>query len=121
MHRTLILFTAALFAHAASANDIAGLWKNDNDPIWMEIFWAEDAVATGTVSRNERNSDAVGQVLLKALVRDPAEDMLWRGQVFAARLGEFRDAEVRLLDGRHLEITMKLGFMSRTVGWTKDE
>ena len=73
------------------------------------------------MSRNERNPDAVGRVLLKALVRDAAEDMLWRGQVFAARLGEYRDAKVRLLDGRRLEITVKLGFMSRTVGWSRDE
>ena len=119
--RILIFFFAALFAHTASANDIAGVWKNDEHPVWMEIVEAENAVATGTVSRNEHNPDAVGRVLLKALVRDAAEDLLWRGQVFAARLGEFRDAKVRLVDGRRLEITVKVGFMSRTVGWTRDE
>ena len=45
--RTLIIFIATLFAYAASANDIAGLWKNDDDLVWMESYVAADAIATG--------------------------------------------------------------------------
>jgi hypothetical protein len=50
-----------------------------------------------------------------------AEDEVnvWRGQVFAVRLGEFRDAQVRLARADRMEILVKVGFMSRTVTWTR--
>ncbi|MGI9325663.1 MAG: DUF2147 domain-containing protein [Pseudomonadales bacterium] len=120
MLRTLIFLFTTLIAHTASAAELAGLWKNDNEPIWMEIAVAEDALATGTVTQNERNPSAVGRVILKSLVSDREVDNLWRGQVFAARLGEFRDAQVRVVDDQRLEITVKVGFMSRTVRWTRE-
>lgn len=119
MLRSLVFILATLFVHTASAAELAGLWKNDNNPVWMEITVSEDAVATGTLTRNEQNPAAVGRVILKSLVADREADHLWRGQVFAARLGEFRDAQVQVVDGQRLEITVKVGFMSRTVGWTK--
>ena len=119
MLKTAFILLAALSAQIETAAGIGGLWKNDDNPVWMEISLSADDIATGTVTRNEHNPDAVGRVVLKSLVADSNAENLWRGQVFAARLGEFRDAEVRVVDGQRLEITVKVGFMSRTVGWTK--
>jgi len=119
MFRSTIFICTALLAQTVSASDIAGLWKNSNNPVWMEIAVSDDGFANGTIIRNEHNPDAVNRVILKALVADRAVDDLWRGQVFAPRLGEFRDAEVRVANDQRLEITVKVGFISRTVAWTR--
>ncbi|MCR9278686.1 MAG: DUF2147 domain-containing protein [Pseudomonadaceae bacterium] len=110
---------ALLSTHAASASGIEGLWDNEANPVSMVILVSDDGVATGKVAQNEQNPESVGRLILKSVVADPGDNKLWRGQVFAARLGEFRDAEVRLVDDERLEISVKVGFLSRTVGWTR--
>jgi uncharacterized protein (DUF2147 family) len=106
-----------LWCRPALGGDIGGTWKNDADPVWIEVVH-DDGVATGTVVRNDRNPAAAGRLLLKDL-KPGDEANVWRGQVFAVRLGEFRDAQVRLTGDDRMEILVKVGFMSRTVTWTR--
>ena len=117
MERVLIVVVAMLWCQGSFADDIEGIWKNEADPVWIEVVHG-DGVATGTVVRNDRNPAAAGRLLLRDLkLGDEAN--VWRGQVFAVRLGEFRDAQVRLIDADSMEILVKVGFMSRTVTWTR--
>ncbi len=118
MKRVLIVVVAVMWSQGSFADDIAGIWKNEADPVWIEVVHG-DGVATGTVVRNDRNPAAAGRVLLRDLTADGAEANLWRGQVFAVRLGEFRDAEVRVLEADRMQILVKVGLMRRTVGWTR--
>jgi hypothetical protein len=117
MNRILIVVAALLWCRGAYADAIGGFWKNDADPVWIEVVQNE-GVATGTVVRNDRNPAAAGRILLKDLMAED-EVNVWRGQVFAVRLGEFRDAQVRLARADRMEILVKVGFMSRTVTWTR--
>ncbi|HEY5681800.1 MAG TPA: hypothetical protein VIS55_17135 [Pseudomonadales bacterium] len=117
MTRWIAVLLMLLWCRPALGGDIGGTWKNDADPVWIEVVH-DDGVATGTVVRNDRNPAAAGRLLLKDL-KPGDEANVWRGQVFAVRLGEFRDAQVRLTGDDRMEILVKVGFMSRTVTWTR--
>jgi hypothetical protein len=115
-----VLFVAAacLASTGLLAGDLAGEWKVDDQPVWIELRIDAD-VGTGTVQRNDNKPEAVGRVILKDVVIDENEPGTWRSQVYAARLEEFKDAEITLPEPDQLQIKVKLGFMSRTVTWTR--
>jgi len=114
----LIIATAGcLVSTALLADDLAGDWKNDEQPAWIEIRFEGDS-ATGTVRRNDKKPEAVGRVLLKDVVR---HGETWVGQIYAERFEEYKDAEISLPDPDHMEIKVKVGFMSKTVTWTRDK
>jgi len=57
--------------------------------------------------------------MLKDVVSDGGKPGQWQGQVYAARLEEFKDAEITLPTPAQMQFTVKVGFMSRTVTWTR--
>ncbi len=63
----------------------------------------------------------MGRVLLKDVVSDESNTGSWRGQIYAERLQEYRDAEITLPRPDQMQIKVKVGFMSRTVSWTRAE
>ena len=73
----------------------------------------------GTVMRNDKYPERVGREILKDLQADDAKESLWRGQIYAERLGEYKDAEISLPEPGRMEIKVKVGFMSRTVEWVR--
>ncbi len=116
--RILLALVAVLIAPLASAGDIAGFWKHAEEPGWIEIC-VEDGVGTGKVVRNDAYPERVGREILKGLAVDESDEALWRGQVYAERLGEYKDAEIRLEDPDQLRMKVKVGFISRTVDWVR--
>lgn len=100
------------------AADLAGYWQVAEQPAWIEIRFENDS-ATGTVRRNDNKPDAVGRILLKDVVDDENNPGSWRGQIYAERLGEYKDAEISLPEPDHMQIKVNVGFMSRTVNWTR--
>ena len=118
MCKVVLLTFAWLLWSPAFAADLSGVWKNDELPAWMEIQFDSDT-GTGTVRRNDEKPEAVGRVLLKDVVADGSAADSWRGQIFAARLGEYKDAEISLPQPDKMEIKVKVGFMSKTVTWTR--
>ncbi len=116
--KALCLVAVSLAAPALFAADLAGYWKNDEQPAWIEIRF-EDGRGTGTVARNDEHPDRVGRVLLKDVRADEEESGSWKGQVYAERLEEYKDAGITLTDPDHMQIKVKVGFMSRTVTWTR--
>ncbi len=121
-HFRILLLTAAgwLASSVSLAADLAGYWQNDGQPAWIEIR-VENSSATGTVRRNDNKPDAVGRVLLKDVVSDESNPGSWRGQIYAERLQEYRDAEITLPQPDQMQIKVQVGFMSRTVSWTRAE
>jgi len=113
-----LLLLLSLGAAPAVAAELDGFWKIDGQPVWVEIRTGGESPG-GTVRRNDNNPDAVGFALLKGLATVAGTTQAWVGQVFAARLGEYRNAEITLAEPQRLEITVNAGFMSRTIGWTK--
>ncbi len=116
MIRTTLVLLATLVVPPAFADDISGFWKHAEEPGWIEINLEE---GKGTVVRNDKYPERVGREILKDLQADSSEQGLWRGQVYAERLGEYKDAEIVLSEPGLMEIKVKIGFMSRTVEWNR--
>jgi hypothetical protein len=116
----IVLFSLGILAASADAvaGELAGYWQNDEQPAWIEIRF-ENGVGTGIVRRNDNKPDAVGRILLKDIVSDENNPGSWYGQIYAARLGEYKDAVIMLPAAEHMEILVSVGFMSRTVTWTR--
>ena len=100
------------------AGELDGLWKHVDEPGWIEINLAE---GRGTVVRNDNYTDRVGREILKELRIDSKASGVWRGQVYAEKLGEYKDAEITLPEPDRMAIKVKVGFISRTVEWVRVE
>ena len=118
MIRNAFLLFALLAAPLASADDISGFWKHAEEPGWIEISLEQ---GNGKVVRNDKFPERVGREILKDLTKDDSEAGLWNGQIFADKLGEYKDAEITLTEADRMEIKVKVGFMSRTVEWQRVE
>ena len=105
-------------APAALAADLSGFWQHEEKPAWIEIQF-KDGTGIGKVVRNDEYPDRVGRVLLKEISADGDDGANWRGQVYAERLEEFKDAEISLPEPDQMQIKVKVGFMSRTVTWKR--
>lgn len=114
--RMIPTLTFSLFAAVAAAADIDGFWKNSEEPGWIEIKLDE---GVGTVVRNDNYPERVGRQILRDLRADESEENLWHGQVYAERLGEYRDADISLPEPDRMEFKVKVGFINRTVEWVR--
>ncbi len=112
----IYLVTAFLASSQAIAEDIAGFWKHAEEPGWIEISLEE---GKGTVVRNDKFPERVGREILKDLATENPEQAVWKGQIYAEKLGEYKDAEITLADPDRMTIKVKVGFMSRTVEWQR--
>ena len=114
----IFVVAALLAAPHAFAGDISGFWKHTDEPGWIQINLEE---GKGTVVRNDKFPDRVGREILKDLEADGSEQGLWTGQIYAEKLGEYKDAEITLAEPDLMTIKVKVGFMSRTVKWQRVE
>ena len=114
--RRALLLCALLFTPLAFSADISGTWKHAKNPAWIEIRLEE---GSGTVVRNDKFPDRVGRKILNDLAADKSKQGLWHGQIYAEKLGEYKEAEVSLPEPDRMLITGKVGFMSRTVEWVR--
>ena len=112
----LLLMLSAMFAlpgHAES--ELAGYWQHESEPVWIEM---QPETGQGVMLRNDNRPDRVGFLVVTDLETSD-EPNEWSAQVFAARLGEYRKAEITLsYDGR-MVFTVKVGFMRRSVEWRR--
>lgn len=118
MVRYAFLLFSLLATPLALAEDISGFWKHSEEPGWIEVRLDE---GKATVVRNDKFPERVGREILKDLRADESEEGLWLGQVYAERLGEYKDAEITLSEPGRMEIKVKVGFMSRTLEWVRVE
>jgi hypothetical protein len=118
MIRQAFLLVALFVAPLTFAADISGFWKHTEEPGWIEIRLDE---GKGIVVRNDKYPERVGREILRDLKVDESQERLWRGQVYAQRLGEYRDAEISLPEPDRMQIKVKVGFISRTVEWVRAE
>lgn len=116
MVRIALVLVVLLTPTLVFADDIAGFWKHAEEPGWIEIRPEE---GSGTVVRNDLYPERVGRQLVKDLVADDSREGVWRGQVYAERLGEYKDAEISMPEPDRMQFKVKVGFMSRTIDWVR--
>jgi len=114
----IFLLAAFLGVPSAFASDISGFWKHAEEPGWIEINLDE---RKGTVVRNDKFPERVGREILKELRADESERGLWTGQIYAEKLGEYKDAVITLSEPGLMTIKVKVGFLSRTIEWRRVE
>ena len=111
----LLMLTAmvALLGHAG--DELAGYWKHESDPVWIEM---QPAAGQGVMVRNDNRPDRLGFLVVTDL--EAGDDSnAWSAQVFAARLDEYRKAEITLSADGRMVFTVKVGFMRRSVEWRR--
>ena len=113
-----LIFTilTAIFTMPSNAQaDLAGYWQHESEPVWIEM---QPEAGQGVMVRNDNRPDRVGFLVVTDLEAsdDPNE---WLAQVFAARLGEYRKAEITLSADDRMVFTVEVGFMRRSVEWRR--
>lgn len=112
----LLLMVSALVSppsHAGSG--LSGYWQHESAPIWIEM---QPDAGQGVVLRHDEKPDRVGFFVVTDLIAsdEPGE---WSAQVFAAQLGEYRNATITLPRNDLMTFTVKVGFIRRTVEWSR--
>ena len=114
--RLLHLMMSAMFALPGHAdNELAGYWQHESEPVWIEM---QPETGQGVMLRNDNRPDRVGFLVVTDLEASD-EPNKWSAQVFAARLGEYRKAEITLSSDGRMVFTVKVGFMRRSVEWQR--
>lgn len=114
--KLLLLMLSALVALPGKAeNGLAGYWQHESEPIWIEM---QSETGQGVMVRNDNRPDRLGFLVVTDL---EANDDLneWSAQVFVARLGEYRKADITLSSDDRMVFTVKVGFMRRSVEWSR--
>ena len=114
--RLILMIATAIFATPGNAEaDLAGYWQHESEPVWIEM---QPQAGQGVVLRNDNRPDRVGFLVVTDLeVSD--EPGKWSAQVFAAQLGEYRNATITLVSDDLMAFTVKVGFILRTVEWAR--
>ena len=111
----LTILTAIFAAPGNAEADLAGYWQHESEPVWIEM---QPEAGQGVIVRNDNRPDRVGFLVVTDLkASDDANE--WLAQVFAARLGEYRKAEITLPADDRMVFTVKVGFMRRSVEWRR--
>ena len=112
----LLLMLSAMFALPGHAeNELAGYWQHESEPVWIEM---QPETGQGVMLRNDNRPDRVGFLVVTDLEASD-EPNEWSAQVFAARLGEYRQADIALAADDRMVFTVKVGFMRRSVEWQR--
>ena len=112
----LLLMLSAMFALPGHAeNELAGYWQHESEPVWVEM---QPETGQGVMLRNDNRPDRVGFLVVTDLEASD-EPNEWSAQVFAARLGEYRNADITLSADGRMVFTVKVGFMRRSVEWRR--
>ena len=112
----LLLMLSVMFALPGHAeNELAGYWQHESEPVWIEM---QPETGQGVMLRNDNRPDRVGFLVVTDLEASD-EPNEWSAQVFAARLGEYRNADITLSADGLMVFTVKVGFMRRSVEWQR--
>ena len=104
-----------LFAQVIQVSPLDGQWQHSEDPAWIEIN-VEDG--RGVAVRNDDQPDTVGFSVVRDLTMSD-ESGVWQGQVFVPQLDRYKAVRVTLPDEQTLRMTVKFGFLRRSVDWSR--
>ena len=115
MLKPIVAAVLSLVCNVSAASDLNGFWQHPKEPVWLQV---NEAMGTGIAVRNDDDPSSVGFAVLKEVVRGPKEEQ-WSGQVYVPQLGDYKRVTVTLPNANSLKMKVKIGFISRSVEWTK--
>ena len=111
----LLMLSAMVMMPGNAETELAGYWQHESDPVWIEM---QPETGQGVMVRHDNRPDRVGFLVVTDLEASD-EPNEWFAQVFAARLGEYRKAEITLATDDRMVFTVKVGFVRRSVEWRR--
>ena len=115
MLKPIVAAALSVVCNVSVASDLDGFWQHPKDPVWLDV---DEALGTGIAVRNDDDPSSVGFAVLKDVVAGPKQGE-WSGQVYVPQLGDYKRVIVTLPDANTLKMKVKIGFISRSVEWTK--
>ena len=115
MLKPIVAAALSVVWNVSAAGDLNGIWQHPKDPVWLEV---NEAMGTGIAVRNDDDPSSVGFAVLKEVVTGPKEEQ-WSGQVYVPQLGDYKRVIVTLPNTSTLKMKVKIGFISRSVEWTR--
>ena len=112
---SLLVLSVMVAMSGNAENELAGYWQHETDPVWIEM---QPEAGQGIISRNDNRPDLAGFLIVTDLEASDSPNA-WSAQVFAARLGEYRKADITLSSDERMVITVKVRFMHRSVEWRR--
>ena len=113
----VLLLTASAMVSTPSyaSSGLSGYWQHESEPVWIEMQPDE---GKGVMLRNDNRPDRVGFLVVTDFEASDKPNE-WSAQVFAARLGEYRKADITLSSDGRMVFIVKVGFMRRSVEWQR--
>lgn len=110
---TLCIMFSALAMHAQAS--ITGTWDMGQDNTKIEIKGA-NGVYEGRLASSDNANAKIGNLILKEV---KSVDGIWKGKLYSPKKKEWFDAVLKA-EGKKLLVTLKSGWMSKTLEWAKE-
>ena len=112
---TFCIFISFVLIVEAYASELDGLWQHPDDPVWIEVNVMN---GTGVALRNDDQPETVGFHVVRGLVEDDKAGS-WQGEVYVPQLDRYKSVAITLPDDQTLRMTVKFGFIRRSVEWSR--
>ena len=114
---TLLSVLIASGARADVRTELDGYWQHPDDPVWIEVSVAN---GTGVAMRNDDQPETVGFHVVRGLVEGEKAG-IWKGEVYVPQFDSYKNVTITMPDEQTLKMTVKFGFIRRSVAWSRVE
>lgn len=111
---SVLLFSVIAVA-STTAQSIVGIWNTGEENTKIEIT-EDNGVISGKLLSSDNAKAKIGNQILKDLQYSNGE---YKGKMYAAKKDKWYDAVLKE-NGDHLDITIKVGMMKKTLSWGKE-
>jgi uncharacterized protein (DUF2147 family) len=114
--KVLVVMIIGLFSFNGFAqSDVTGNWVvgEQNTVVKME---QERSIYSGKIISSDNPKAEIGEPMVKDLIQ--GKKGKWEGQVYSPKRKEWYDAEFKV-KGNTLEISISVGFFSKTMKWVR--
>ena len=111
----LIFFILFSTTTMNAQHSIAGIWNTGDDNTKIEIT-ENDGAFYGKILSSDNTKANIGKQILKDVKFSNGEG---KGKMYAAKKGKWYDAVLKE-NGNQLDVTIKVGFMKKTLEWKKE-
>ncbi len=115
MKKLSILILVFFTAISMNAQSLVGIWNTGEDNTKIEIT-EDNGVFFGKILSSENAKANIGKQIIKDVKLIDGE---YKGQLYAAKKGKWYDAVLKE-NSSQLNITIKVGWMSKTLAWKKE-
>ena len=112
---TLISILITSGARADGRTELDGYWEHPDDPVWIEV---NVATGTGVAMRNDDQPETVGFHVVRGLVEGEKAG-IWQGEVYVPQFDSYKNVTITMPDEQTLKMTVKFGFIRRSVAWSR--